>query len=326
MRRREFITLLGGATGWPLRARAQPNRVRRVGVLMGIAEGPLGQIYVTALQDGLRELDWTDGRNIRLYIRWAAGSADQTERFAKELMDTEPDVIVGQNTPVVAALVRETHTIPIVFVNVADPVGSGFVESFPRPGGNVTGFLGFEPSLGGKWLELLREIAPRVTRAAVIFNPDAGPYLAFLQPIETAAASLGIQVAQTPLRNTSEIELAFDGLARRPNSGLVMFPDNFTTIHRGLIISLSARYRIPAIYPFRYIAPEGGLICYGVDVADLHRRAAAYVDRILRGAQPADLPVQAPTKFVLGVNLRTAKTLGLDVPPTLLARADEVIE
>jgi putative tryptophan/tyrosine transport system substrate-binding protein len=328
VQRREFITLLGGAAAaWPLAVRAQqPEGSRRIGVLMGIAEGPLGQVYVTALLDGLRELGWTDRRNVRIDIRWAAGSADRTQAFAKELSDGRPDVIVGQNTQVVAALLRETRTLPIVFVNVTDPVGSGFVTSFSRPGGNVTGFTGFEASMAGKWLELLKEIAPRVTRAALVFNPEAGPYSAFLRPVETAAASLGVEVVVTPVHDTSEIERVLDWLAPEPNGGLIMLPDNFTTIHRELIISLSARHRIPAVYPFRYIPAEGGLMSYGVDVADLHRRAASYVDRILKGAQPADLPVQAPTKFVLGINLKTAKALGLDVPWFLQQRADEVIE
>jgi putative ABC transport system substrate-binding protein len=227
---------------------------------------------------------------------------------------------------VVAALLRETRTLPIVFVNVTDPVGSGFVTGFSRPGDNVTGFTGFEASMAGKWLELLKEVAPRVTRAALVFNPEAGPYSAFLRPVETAAASLGVEVAMTPVHNTSEIERVLDWLAREPNSGLIMLPDNFTTIHRELIISLSARHRMPAAYPFRYIPAEGGLSSFGVDVADLHRRAASYVDRILKGAQPADLPVQAPTKFVLGINLKTAKALGLDVRWILQQRADEVIE
>jgi ABC-type uncharacterized transport system substrate-binding protein len=326
--RRDFITLLGGATAmWPLAARAQQgDRMRRIGVLMGIADSTLGQSYLTALLDGLRVLGWTDGHNARVDIRWAAGSTDQTRAFAKELIDGRPDVIVAQNTQVVAALLLETRTLPIVFVNVTDPVGSGFVTNFSRPGGNVTGFTGFEPSMAGKWLELLKEIAPRVTRAALVFNPEAGPYLVFLRPAETAAASLGMEVVPTPVHNKFEIEHALDGLAREPNSGLIMLPDNFTAINRELIISRSARYRIPAAYPFRYIPPEGGLISYGVDVADLYRRAAPYVDRILRGAQPADLPVQSPTKFVLGINLKTAKALGLDVPWILQQRADEVIE
>jgi putative ABC transport system substrate-binding protein len=274
----------------------------------------------------LENLGWTDGRQVRIDIRWAAGGSDQTRAFAKELIEGGPDVLVGQNTQVVAALLMETRNRPIVFVNVTDPIGSGFVTNFSRPGGNVTGFTGFEPSMAGKWLELLKEVAPRVTRAALIFNPEAGPYSVFLRPAETAAASLGIEVRTAPVHNTSEIEHALNGLSREPNSGLIVLPDNFTAINRERFISLCARYGIPAAYPFRYIPPEGGLISYGVDVADLYRRAASYVDRILRGAQPADLPVQSPIKFVLGINLKTAKALGLDVPWILQQRADEVIE
>ena len=328
MRRREFISILGGAAAaWPVAAGAQQSeRMRRIGVLMGVADGPLGRVYVTALLDELRKLGWTDGRNISLNIRWAAGSADQTRVFAKELVDGGPDVIVGQNTPMVAALLRETSTLPIVFVNVADPVGNGFLTNYSRPGGNVTGFTGFEPSMAGKWLELLKEIAPHVTRGALIFHPESSSGFAFLRPAEIAAATLGMKVIAAPVHDTSEIEHTLDGLAREPNGGLIVLPDNFTAIHRALIISLSARYRIPATYPFRYIPAEGGLISYGVDVADLHRRSAAYVDRILRGEKPSELPVQGPTKFLLVVNLKTANALGLDVPWILQQRADEVIE
>jgi putative tryptophan/tyrosine transport system substrate-binding protein len=328
MRRREFITLLGGAAAvWPLTASAQQtDRVRRLGVLMGLENGPLGQVYLTALLDGLRELGWTDGSNIQIDVRWTAANAERARQFAAELIDGRPDVIVGHTTSVVTALVRETRTLPIVFVNVTDPVGNGFVTNYPRPGGNVTGFTGFEFSLGSKWLELLKEIAPQVTRATLIFNPETAPYAVFLPPAETAAASFGMTVAAAPVHNTFEIERTLDGLARGANNGLVVLPDNFTTVHRQLIISLSARYSIPTIYPFRYIPAEGGLISYGIDVADLHRRAASYVDRILKGAKPAELPVQAPIKFVLVINLKVAKTLGLIVPLRLQTSADEVIE
>jgi putative tryptophan/tyrosine transport system substrate-binding protein len=328
MRRREFITLLGGAAAvWPLTASAQQtDRVRRLGVLMGLENGPLGQVYLTALLDGLRELGWTDGSNIQIDVRWTAANADRARQFAAELIDGRPDVIVGHTTSVVTALVRETRTLPIVFVNVTDPVGNGFVTNYPRPGGNVTGFTGFEFSLGSKWLELLKEIAPQVTRATLIFNPETAPYAVFLPPAETAAASFGMTVAAAPVHNTFEIERTLDGLARGANNGLLVLPDNFTTVHRQLIISLSARYGIPTIYPFRYIPAEGGLISYGIDVADLHRRAASYVDRILKGAKPAELPVQAPIKFILVINLKVAKTLGLTVPLRLQTSADEVIE
>jgi putative ABC transport system substrate-binding protein len=324
--RRSLITLLGGAAAWPLAARGQQaEHMRRIGVLMGIADNPRGQSYAAAFLEGLRELGWTDGRNIRVDIRWsAAGSAEKTRALAKELIYGRPELIVAQNTAMVAALLQETRTLPIVFVNVADPVGSGFVMSVPRPGGNVTGFIGYEPSLAGKWLGLLKEIAPRVTRVAFMFNPETGPGLTFLRVAK--AASSDMKVIAAPVHNTSEIEHAVDELVSEANGGLIMLPDNFTAIHRKLIVSLSARHRIPAIYPFYYMPSEGGLISYGVDIADLHRRAGSYVDRILKGAHPSDLPIQSPTKFVMGINLRTAKALGLEVPPTLLVTADEVIE
>jgi putative ABC transport system substrate-binding protein len=326
VKRREFITLLGGAAVWPVTVRAQqPARMRRIGVLMGLAANPLGEIYTAALLEGLRELGWADGQNLRLDIRWAAaGSTEKTRALAKELINERPDLIVAQNTPMVAAVLQETRTIPIIFVNVADPVGSGFVVSIPRPGGNVTGFTGFEPSLAGKWLGLLKEIAPSVTRAALIFNPVNGPGFSFLRAAEAALSDM--KVIAAPVHNTSEIEHVMDELSREANGGLIMLPDNFTAIHRKLIISLSARHRIPAIYPFRYIPSEGGLISYGADVADLHRRAASYIDRILKGAHPSDLPVQSPTKFFMAVNLKIAKAFGLDLSPALLATADEVIE
>ena len=326
MRRRELIALLGGAAAsWPLAARAQQRkRMRRIGVLMGLADNPLGQTYRTALLDGLGELGWTDGRNLRVDIRWAVGSAERTRALAKELIDEGPDLVVAQNTAMVAALLQETRSLPIVFVNVADPVGSGFVTSVPRPGGNVTGFTGYEPSLAGKWLGLLKEIAPRVTRAALLFNPDTGPGFTFLRAAEPASS--GIKVIGAPVNGTSGVEHAVEELVREPNGGVIMLPDNFTAIHNKLIVALAARHRVPAIYPFRYIPSEGGLISYGVDVTDLHRRAASYVDRILKGARPSDLPVQSPTKFVMGINVRTARALGLEVSPTLLATADEVIE
>src|SRR5262245_486160 len=326
LRRRDFITLLGGAAAaWPLAARAQqPERMRRIGVLMGLADNPQGQAYAAALVEGLRELGWTNERNITFDIRWAGGSAEKARALAKELSDRAPDLVVAQNTPMVAALLQETRSLPIVFVNVADPVGSGFVASVPRPGGNVTGFTGYEPSLASKWLGLLKEIAPRVTRAALVFNPETGPGFTFLRAAETISSD--IKVIGAPVTSTSAIEQGVNELVREPNGGLIISPDNFTAIHYKLIVSLSARHRIPAVYPFRYIPSEGGLIAYGVDITDLHRRAASYVDRILKGAHPSDLPVQSPIKFFMSVNIRTARALGLDVPPTLLAIADEVIE
>src|SRR5262245_33586386 len=325
MKRRAFIAGLGGAVAWPVVARGQQaERVRRIAVLMGLTDNQQGQGYAAALVEALRELGWTNERNIRIDIRWAAGSAEKARALAKELIDGGPDLVVAQNTPMVAALLQETRTLPIVFVNVADPVGSGFVVSVPRPGGNVTGFTGYEPSLAGKWLGLLKELAPRVTRAALVFNPETGPGFTFLRAAETASSE--IKVIGAPVNSTSAIEQAVNDLAREPDGGLIMSPDNFTAIHYKLIALLSAHHRIPAVYPFRYIPSEGGLIAYGVDIADLHRRAASYVDRILKGAYPSDLPVQSPTKFFMAVNLKTARALGLDVPPTLLATADEVIE
>ena len=302
MRRRAFLAALGSAAAWPLGAQAQqPGRLRRIGVLMGIADGPLGQAYVTALLDGLRDLGWSDGQNISIDIRWAAGNADQIRTLAKELIDRRPDLIVGQNTPVVAALLQETRTLPVVFVNVADPIGSGFVLSFPRPGGNVTGFMGFELSLGGKWLELLTEIAPRITRVAFIFNPQVAAYSPlFLRSAEAGTAASGIRVVAAPVHNVTEIEYAVGDLARETYGGLIMLPDNFTTVHRERIIELSARHRIPAVYPFRYIPAEGGLMSYGHDVTDLHRRAATYVDRVPQGRAAGGPPRAGADQVCLG--------------------------
>jgi putative tryptophan/tyrosine transport system substrate-binding protein len=311
MRRREFITLLGGAVAvWPLTARAQrTERMRRIGVLVGSAESdPESVPRVTAFERGLTELGWVSGRNVLIDYRWAAGEYAHMQGLAKELVELQPDVLLASSTPVVAALARETGTIPIVFVVVSDPIGSGFIESLARPGGNMTGFINIESSLGGKWLELLKETAPRISRVAVMFNPDTAPHAEYyVRPFEGAAASLAVKPSTAP-------------------SGLIVLPDTFTTVHRRAIISAAASSNVPAIYPFRYMAGDGGLISYGVDLVDLYRRAAPYVDRILKGGKPADLPVQQPTKFEFAINLKTAKALGLDVPSALLARADEVIE
>ena len=247
--------------------------------------------------------------------------------LAKELVEPQPDVLLASSTPVVAALARETGTIPIVFVVVSDPIGSGFIESLARPGGNMTGFINIESSLGGKWLELLKELAPSISRVAVMFNPDTAPHAEYyVRPFEVAAASLAVKPSTAPVRSATDIEQAIFDLGRATASGLIVLPDTFTTVHRGAIISAAASSNVPAIYPFRYMAGDGGLISYGVDLIDLYRRAAPYVDRILKGGKPADLPVQQPTKFEFAINLKTAKSLGLDVPPSLLARADEVIE
>jgi putative tryptophan/tyrosine transport system substrate-binding protein len=332
MKRREFITLLGGAAAaWPLVAHAQQGgRMRRLGMLLGNAEGdPQAVAGLAAFKTALAELGWIDGHNIQIDYRFAAADVDRMQTFAKELVGLQPDLLMGQTTPVVAALQREAKTIPIVFVIVSDPVGSGFVASLPRPGGNITGFINIEASLSGKWIEMLREILPRVARAALLFNPQTAPYFAFYQqPFEAAARSNGIEPIAAPVHSATDIEHVFDSLGNRPDTGLVLLPDVFTTTKANLdlIITLALRTRLPTIYPYRYMVAAGGLISYGIDNTDLYRRAPAYVDRILKGAKPADLPVQLPTKFELAINLKTAKALGIDIPATLLGRADEVIE
>jgi putative tryptophan/tyrosine transport system substrate-binding protein len=329
VKRREFITLLGGAAMWPTGVRAQrTERMRRIGVLVGSAESdPESMPRVTTFERGLTELGWVSGRNVLIDYRWAAGEPANMQALAKELVERQPDVLLASSTPVVAALGRETGTIPIVFVVVSDPVGSGFIKSLSRPGGNMTGFINIESSLGGKWLELLKELAPRISRVAVMFNPETAPHAEYyVRPFEVAASSLAVKPSTVPVRSVTDIEQAIFDLGRAPASGLIVLPDTFTTVHRRVIISAAANSNVPAIYPFRYMAGDGGLISYGVDLIDLYRRAAPYVDRILKGGKPADLPVQQPTQFEFAINLKTAKALGLEVPPTLLARADEVIE
>jgi ABC-type uncharacterized transport system substrate-binding protein len=330
MRRREFITLLGGAAAtWPLAARAQqPYRMRRVGALMGFAESDReGQIFIAAFREGLHNLGWTEGRNIRFDTRWAALDAESVQRFAKELVALQPDLILSHVTPTTVALLQQTRTIPIIFVWVSDPVGSGFVASLARPGGNATGFTPLVDSLGGKWVELLKEIAPRVVRAVALFNPTMAPYAEYyLNPFKAAAAASAVEAIAAPVNNLSELESVVAAQAREPNGGLIVMPDTFTIGHRADITTLATRYLVPAVYWSRDFAELGGLISYGPDVFDEFRRAASYADRILKGEKPSELPVQAPVKFKLVINLKTAKTLGIDVPPTLLARADEVIE
>jgi putative tryptophan/tyrosine transport system substrate-binding protein len=330
MQRREFITLIGGAAAtWPLAAHAQQSeRMLRIGVLMGFAESdPEAGAWVAAFREGLQKLGWAEGRNIRIDIRRGALDAESRQRFAKELVASQPDLILSHTTPTTAALLHQTRTIPIVFVQVADPVGSGFVASFPRPGGNVTGFTNIEPTMAGKWLELLKEIAPRVARVALLFNPATATYAEyFLNPFKAAAASFAVEAIAAPVRDTSELESVIAAQAREPNGGLIVMPDPFTAVHRAEITSLAARYRLPAVYPFRFFTELGGLLSYGNDIIDNFRRAATYADRILKGAKPSELPVQAPVKFVLVINLKTAKALGLDVPLSLQQRADEVIE
>jgi putative ABC transport system substrate-binding protein len=329
MRRREFVTLIGGAAAWPLAARAQqPDRMRRIGVLMAVPENDHEyQAFLAAFREGLQKLGWAEGRNIRIDTRWAALDAEAMQRFAKELVALQPDLIVSQSTPTTASLLQQTRTIPIIFALVIDPIGSGFVASLPRPGGNVTGFIAMEGSLAGKWLELLKEIAPRVTRVAFLFNPATAPYAEyFLNPFKAAAASFAVEGIATPVRDSSELESVVAAQAREPNGGLIVMPESFLNTHRVEITSLAARYRLPAVYAFRFFTEFGGLLSYGNDFIDNYRRAATYVDRILKGEKPANLPVQAPTKYELVINLKTANALDLDVSLRLQQRADEVIE
>ncbi len=331
MRRREFITGVGGAAvSWPLAARAQqPERMRRIGVLMPFAENdPDAVAQLSGFLQGLAQLGWTDGRNVRMELRWAVGSVDRTRMFAKELVDLQPDVILAHSTPATAALQRETRTIPIVFAVVSDPVGVGFVASLPRPGGNLTGFIHMEASIGGKWLALLTEIAPGVKRATIMFNPDTAPYARsyYLPSFEAAARSLKVAPIVAPVHSEAEIETVITSLGREPGGGLVVLPDTFSQVHRAAIILLAARNNVPAAYCDNSFAVDGGLFSYGPDQVDIFRRAAPYVDRILKGEKPADLPVQAPTKYTLVINLKTAKALGLDVPVQLRQLSDNVIE
>ncbi len=330
MRRRDFITLVGSAAvAWPLTARAQQGeRMRRIGVLMAYADNDSeAQAYVEAFREALQKLGWAEGRNIEIDSRWAALDLDAMQRFAKELVALQPDLILSHSTPTTAALLQQTHTIPIIFGIVSDPVGSGFVTSLARPGGNATGFTNLEASLAGKWLELLKEIAPPVKRVAFLFNPATATYAEYyLTPFKAAAASFAVEAIAAPVRETSELESIIAAHAREPNSGLIVMADSFTSAHRAEITSLAARHRLPAIYPFRFFAELGGLLSYGNDRLDPFRRAALYADRILKGAKPNELPVQAPVKFELVINLKTAKALGLEVPLHLQQRADEVIE
>ena len=328
MRRRDLITLLFGAATWPLAARAQQGeRVRRIGVLSGQAANDQdGQSRLAALLQGLQELGWSVGRNVHIDIRWAAGNAEDTRQYAAELVARAPDVIQSSGTPSVAALLQATRTVPIVFAVVADPVGAGFVDSLARPGGNATGFISLEYGLAAKWLELLKQIAPGTTRAAVLRDPTISAGIGQFGALQTAAPSLGIELTPVNVRDPAEIERAIAAFAGGPNSGLIVTGSPLVALHRQLIISLAARHKLPAIYSNRFFVVDGGLTCYGPNLIDQHRRAAGYVDRILRGEKPADLPVQAPTKYELVINVKIAKTLGLEVPPTLLARADEVIE
>jgi putative ABC transport system substrate-binding protein len=329
--RREFITLLSGVAAWPLAARAQqPGPMRRIGILMGGSKGDSqNEVGLTAFTKALQELGWTEGNNIRIDIRWAAGNVERMKNFAKELVGLQPDLLIAHTTQPTAALQRETKTIPIVFLIVSDPVGSGFVASLPRPGGNITGFINIESSLGGKWIEVLKEVVPNVTRAALMFNPDTATYFKYyLEPFEAAARSRGVEPIAAPVRTAADIERVIGRLTERPDAGLAVMPDTAlsTQDNRDVIISLAARYRLPAIYPYRYWVGDGGLVSYGIDQVDLFRRMPTYIDRIFKGAKPDELPVQLPTRFELAVNLKTAKALGIEMPAMLLGRADEVIE
>jgi putative ABC transport system substrate-binding protein len=329
MIRREFITLLGGAAAaWPSAARAQQSeRVRRIGMLFAVTEdNSEGQARLGAFLQGLQELGWTEGRNLRIDHRWGAVNSERGRQYAAELVALGPDVILTAGEPAVAALQRETRTVPIVFAQVPDPVGAGFVESLARPGGNITGFTVFEYGISGKWLELLKQIAPGVTRVAVLRDPAVASGSGQLGAIQGAAPSFGVELRPVDVREAGEIERALVAFARAANGGLIVTGSAVAVVHRDLIVTLAARHRLPAVYTQRFFITGGGLISYGPDRIDQYRRAATYVDRILKGEKPADLPVQAPTKYELVINLKTAKTLGLEVPATLLARADEVIE
>jgi len=331
MKRRDFIALVGGAAAaWPLDAWAQQTeQMRKIGVLMGIAESDQeGQSSVAAFREELRKLGWMEGRNSEINIRWAAADVELMKRFAKELVTLQPDLILTSSTPATAAMLQQTRTVPIIFVLVADPVGSGFVASLPRPVGNATGFTPIVGSLGGKWVELLKEIAPRVARVTLLFNPPTATFVeGYLNPFKAAAASLGAQAIVAPVNDMPGVESLVTTEAREPSSGLVVIPDDaFTVRHRAEITALAARYHVPAVYWSRSFAEVGGLISYGPYIVDEYRRAASYADRILKGSKLSELPVQAPVKFELVINLKTARALSLDVPPTLLARADEVIE
>ncbi len=331
MRRRELIALIGSAAAtWPLASHAQQsNRVARIGVLMGLPESdPEAQRWVQTLIDSLHQLGWRRGSNAQIDLRWAA-DPDRMQRVAKEIVESRPDLIHVTTTPATASVLRETAAIPVVFSVVSDPLGSGFVQSFVRPGGNATGFVNIEASLAGKWLELLRELSQRTSRVAIIFNPKTAPQSGYyLKLLEAEAVSAGFSLEVVHVSSANDIEAIIGKLSHQSNAGLVVLPDLFTAskAQRDLIISLTARHRIPAVYPFAFFIRAGGLISYGVDLPDLERRSAGYIDRILKGAKPQDLPVQLPTKFKLAINLKTANSLGIVVPPTLIGRADDVVE
>jgi putative tryptophan/tyrosine transport system substrate-binding protein len=328
MKRREFITLAGGAAvTWPLAVRAQQKEAtRRIGVLMTTADDAEGQRRLSAFREGLEKRGWVEGKNIRIEVNWSVSDAERARSVVDELIGRAPDLVLTSGTPATSALHHARAAIPVVFTVVSEPIEQGFVQSLAHPGGNITGFANLEPSLGGKWIELLKEIAPNVTRVAIIFNPQTAPAaIVTSRSADQAAEKLGIELVRSPVHDPAEIESAIKRL-RRQIDGFILVPDTFLNIHRKLIVELASRYQIPAVYPVSYLVAEGGLASYGIDLADSFRQAAGYVDRIFHGEKPADLPVQQPTKFDLAINLKTAKALGLTVPTTLLARADEVIE
>jgi putative tryptophan/tyrosine transport system substrate-binding protein len=330
MQRREFITLVGGAAAaWPLAARAQQgDRMRRLGVLMAVAESDAdAQKGVAIFRQRLQELGWKDGHNIRIDYRWGGGDAERIQTLAKELFDLQPDVLIGHSTPSAKGLLKQTRAIPIIFLTVTDPLGQGLVASLSHPGGNITGFSVFEFSLGSKWLETLKQIAPGIRRVTAIFNPETAPYYGlYLESISAAVPALAVESIAAPVHSEADIENVIRKVASEPDSGLFVLPDSHNVVHRKRIIELTAKFRLPTIYYFRYFVSDGGLLSYGPDEMDLFQRTAGYVDRILKGTSPSDLPVQQPTKFELVINLKTAKEMGIEIPVTLLARADEVIE
>jgi putative ABC transport system substrate-binding protein len=329
MKRREFIAGIGGAAAWPVVGRAQQGELtRHIGVLMSVAQNdPAGLSDIAAFRQGLAELGWIEGRNIRIDFRWPGGDVKRAQELAKELVGLKPDVLLARSTPTTAALKSETEVIPIVFVNVAEPVDSRFTQTLAQPGGNITGFTNFEGTIGGKWLQLLKEIDPRIARIGIIYNPQTAPFAgSFLRSVQSAARTLSVQTVELPVQSDADIEMALARFALERGGGLVAIPDSFTAGRRDLIIALTERHRLPALYSTPSATSNGGLMAYAVDTRDTMQRAAGYIDRILKGAKPADLPVQQPAKFELSINLKTAKALGLTVPSALLVSADEVIE
>jgi putative ABC transport system substrate-binding protein len=328
VKRRDFMMLLGGAAAWPVTARGQqPDRMKRIGVLMGVANDSEGQVRIAAFKQVLQTLGWTDGYNVQIDVRWTGGNvADRIRANAAELVSIIPDVILANGTPVSTALRRESQSIPIVFVAVTDPIGSGLVSNLARPGGNITGFTVFEYAMAGKWIEIIKEAAPSVSRIGLLHNSTNPAVSGFFPQFRDAARLVGVPLTVLDVRSAGDIERELNAFAERPNGGLIVLPDPFTSAHREMIINLTALHRLPTVYPFNLFAKGGGLISYGPDIIALFQRAASYVDRILKGKPPGDLPVEQPIKYELIVNLKTAGTLGLDLPPTLLARADEVIE